>query len=178
MSSNISNVARLWVEFVGFSLATTHNVASVLKGCTILNDFYGGGSLGMVNGPVTSTLEDCIVYGSVFGAGYSASLPTVEVDQIGFQSEPYYYENLGNYRTGVKGPTTTYRWEHADAISIDNVNHILYTTVELDGLGKVIGDVEVRIYGNTKVFGSVYGGGNQGEVDGNTKVIVNQEHHE
>ena len=178
MSSNISNVARLWVEFVGFSLATTHNVTSVLKGCTILNDFYGGGSLGKVDGPVTSTLDSCIVYGSVYGAGYSASLPTVEVDQIGFQSEPYYYESLGTYRTGVKGPTTTYRWEHAGSISIDNANHILYTTVDLDGLGKVIGDVEVRIYGKTRVFGSVYGGGNQGEVEGNTKVIINQEHQE
>ena len=178
MSSNISNVARLWVEFVGFSLATTHNVTSVLKGCTILNDFYGGGSLGKVDGPVTSTLDSCIVHGSVFGAGYSASLPTVEVDQIGFQSEPYYYESLGTYRTGVKGPTTTYRWEHAGSISIDNANHILYTTVDLDGLGKVIGDVEVRIYGKTRVFGSVYGGGNQGEVEGNTKVIINQEHQE
>ncbi len=178
MSSNVENVARLWVEFVGFSLATTHNVTSVLKGCTILNDFYGGGSLGKVEGPVTSTLDSCIVHGSVFGAGYSASLPTVEVDQIGFQTEPYYYESLGTYRTGVKGPTTTYRWEHAESFGIDNTNHILYTTVDLDGLGKVIGDVELRVYGKTKVFGSVYGGGNQGEVEGNTKVIVNQEHQE
>ncbi len=173
MSSNVENVARLWVEFVGFSLATTHNVTSVLKGCTILNDFYGGGSLGKVEGPVTSTLDSCIVHGSVFGAGYSASLPTVEVDQIGFQTEPYYYESLGTYRTGVKGPTTTYRWEHAESFGIDNTNHILYTTVDLDGLGKVIGDVELRVYGKTKVFGSVYGGGSQGEVEGNTKVIVN-----
>jgi hypothetical protein len=142
-----------------------------------LNDFYGGGSLGKVTGNVTSTLDSCTVYGNVFGAGFSASLPTVEVDDIGFSVEPYYYTALGTYRTGVKGPTTTYKWEQKENIGtgIDETNHILYTTENLKDLGKVKGNVEVRIYGLTRVWGSVYGGGNQGEVDGNTKVIVNQD---
>ncbi len=175
MSDNKTNVARIFVEFVKFSLATTRGVTSTLTGCTILNDFYGGGSLGKVDGNVLSTLKDCIVHGSVFGAGFSASLPDVEVDSIGFKTEPYYYEQLGTYRTGVKKATTTYKWEEGASISIDTTNHILYTTEDLDELGKVIGNVEVRIYGNSKIFGNIYGGGNQGVVDGDTKVIVNQE---
>ena len=175
MSDNKTNVARIFVEYVKFSLATTRGVTSTLTGCTILNDFYGGGSLGKVDGNVLSTLKDCIVHGSVFGAGFSASLPDVEVDSIGFKTEPYYYDQLGTYRTGVKKATTTYKWEHGGSISIDKTNHILYTTEDLNDLGKVIGNVEVRIYGNSKIYGNVYGGGNQGVVGGDTKVIVNQE---
>lgn len=35
------------------------------------------------------------------------------------------------------------------------------------------GNTEVKIMGQTKVLGNIYGGGNMGEVEGNTKVIVN-----
>lgn len=202
MSGNASNVARLFVEFVGFSLATTRNVTSTLTDCTVTGNFYGGGSLGKVDGPVTSSLESCTVKGNVYGAGFSASLPTVEVDSIGFRVEPYYYTDFGTYRIGVKGPTTTYTWEHGNAISIDNTNHILYTTENLDktNLGSVSDNVSLTIKGNstvkgsvfgggeeskvngsttvfikdrTKVLGNIYGGGNMGEVGGDTKVIIN-----
>ena len=88
MSSNTSNVARLFVDYVSFSLATTRDVTSKLTDCTItknalgsldlfsqsVGNFYGGGNLGMVDGPVKSTLTNCTVEGSVFGAGYSASM--------------------------------------------------------------------------------------------------------
>ena len=204
MSGNIGNVARLFVEFVGFSLATTRDVTSNLKECTITGSFYGGGSLGKVDGPVTSVLDSCLVKGSVYGAGYSASLPTVEVDSIGFRVEPYYYTDMGTYRTGVKGVTTTYTWEQGSSISIDKTNHILYTTADLSktNLGSVSENVSLTIEGNstvkgsvfgggeesavggstfvfinerTKVFGNIYGGGNMGEVGGDTKVIINGE---
>ena len=202
MSGNASNVARLFVEHVGFSLATTRDITSNLEECTINGSFYGGGSLGKVDGPVTSVLNSCVVKGNVYGAGYSASLPTVEVDSIGFRVEPYYYTDMGTYRTGVKGVTTTYTWEHGSSISIDKTNHILYTTVDLSktNLGSVSHDVSLTIEGRsivkgsvfgggeesavggstfvfinerTKVFGSIYGGGNMGEVSGDTKVIIN-----
>ena len=203
-SGNTSNVARLFVDFVGFSLATTRDVTSNLKECTITGSFYGGGSLGKVDGPVTSVLDSCLVKGNVYGAGYSASLPTVEVDSIGFRVEPYYYTDMGTYRTGVKGVTTTYTWEQGSSISIDNTNHILYTTADLSktNLGSVSQDVSLTIEGNStvkgsvfgggeesavggstfvfineraKVFGNIYGGGNMGEVSGDTKVIINGE---
>lgn len=187
MSSNTDNVARLFVDFVGFSLATTRNVTSSLTGCTITGNFYGGGSLGKVEGNVTSTLTNCKVDGSVFGAGYSASLPTVEVMNTGgFPTEPYYYTDLGTYRTAVLPATTTYTWEHAtpeefNNKKVDNTNHILYTTADLTTLGAVTGNVILTIDGNTvadedgkvmTVAKSVYGGGEESDVLGNTKVTM------
>ena len=177
MSDNKTNVARILIDFVKFSLATTHGVTSTLTGCTINNNFYGGGSLGKVDGPATSTLTNCTVRGNVFGAGYSASLPTVEVDSIGFRVEPYYYEGLGTYRTGVKGATTTYKWEHGETIGINKTNHILYTTENLEhtNLGSVSGAVTLTITGNSVIgtagdptTGNVYGGGDQSTVNNAT----------
>ena len=194
MSDNKTNVARIFVEYVKFSLATTYSVTSTLKNCIIDSNFYGGGSLGKVAGNVTSVLESCTVKGNVFGAGYSASLPDVVVDAIGFELEPYYYEALGTYRTGVKYKNnndykpTKYTWQHGDAISIDKTNHILKTTENLDksNLGSVSGVVELILKGNTVVgtleygnlkpnTGNVYGGGDESYVtgdNGNTTVIL------
>ena len=215
MSGNTDNCARIFVEYVKFSLATTHWVTDTLTGCTITGNFYGGGSLGKVEGDVSSVLDSCIVKGNVYGAGQAATLPTVEVDDInGFLVEPYYYEDLGTYRRGVKRPTTTYHWESmapgtTPPININTSTQTLYTTEDLNKreLGSVKGNVtltikgnsmvfgsvfgggeesmvvkpentdkgntEVQILGKTKVLGNIYGGGNMGEVEGNTKVIVN-----
>ena len=178
MSGNASNVARIFVDYVKFSLATTRNVTSTLTNCTITGNFYGGGSLGKVAGTITSTLDGCTVKGNVFGAGYSASLPDVIVDAIGFEIEPYYYTALGTYRTGVKyvvddpdfnhelisGTTThkyaptTYTWEHKNTVNntgsaINKTNHILYTQENLDksNLGSVAGNVSLTIKGNSKI---------------------------
>ena len=179
MSNNTTNVARILIDFVKFSLATTRNVTSTLTNCTVTSNFYGGGSLGKVDGPVTSTLDSCTVNGNVYGAGFSASLPTVEVDSIGFRVEPYYYTELGTYRTGVKGQTTTYTWEHGNDISVDNANHILYTTENLNTLGTVTGEVSLTITGDSRIgvendeaSGHVFGGGEESKVDGNTSVIL------
>lgn len=180
MSDNKTNVARILVDFVKFSLATTRNVTSTLTNCIVTGNFYGGGSLGKVEGDVTSTLDSCTVNGNVYGAGFSASLPTVEVDSIGFRTEPYYYEALGTYRTGVKGQTTTYNWEHGNANSVDNTNHILYTTEDLGALGTVTGNATLTITGNSRIgtvendeaSGHVFGGGEESKVDGNTSVIL------
>ena len=156
-----------------FSLATCRDVTSTLTGCKITDNFYGGGSLGKVDGPVTSTLTNCEVLGNVFGAGFSASLPNVEVDQIGFATEPYYYTDLGTYREGVKGSTTTYTWQKKTGSSwVDNNNHILYTNEDLTALGAVTGNATLNIQGTTTVAHSVYGGGEESGVEGNTEVNV------
>lgn len=195
MSSNVDNVARIFVDFVKFSLATTGNVTSTLTDCTVTSNFYGGGSLGKVAGTVTSTLTNCTVLGNVYGAGFSASLPIVEVDSISFRVEPYYYENLGTYRTGVKSPAcTTYTWAQTPdnarianaanndaktARAIDKTNHILYTddTLSKTNLGSVSGAVTLTLKGNTTVgtlddddnlvegTGNVYGGGDESSVN-------------
>ena len=173
MSGNVDNVARIFVDYVGFSLAICNNVTSSLTGCTITGNFYGGGSLGKVEGNVTSTLTDCSVNGSVFGAGFSGSIPTVEVDAKGFETEPYYYKELGTYRTGVKGNTTTYTWQHGSSISVDNNKHILYTTEDLSSLGTVTGKATLNIGAGTTVTGNVYGGGESSDATGDVEVNVN-----
>ena len=168
MSSNTQHVARLLIDFVSFSLATTHSVTSKLTGCIITGNFYGGGSLGKVDGTVTSTLNGCTINGSVFGAGYSAKLPTVEVMNTGgFAKAPFYDNNLGVYMDPTFPTTETYTWQQrTDGISvnstdtaIDKTNHILYTTEDLTTLGTVTGNVTLNIEGTTKVSGDVYGGG-------------------
>ena len=191
MSSNKDNVCRLYVDYVSFSLATTRDVTSKLTDCTITKDalgsldlfnqcvgnFYGGGNLGMVAGPVRSTLTNCTVEGSAFGAGYSASLPPVAVMNNSFQTEPFYDSNLGAYLDAVMPSTTTYTWQHRDVVNstataIDNTNHILYTTADLTSLGAVTGTATLTIDGTTTVAESVYGGGEESGVDGNTIVTV------
>ena len=169
MSGNVDNCARIFVEYVKFSLATCRNVTSTLTGCKITGNFYGGGSLGKVDGPVTSTLTNCEVQGSAFGAGFSASIPSVEVDAIGFETQPYYYEDLGTYRKGVKGSTTPYTWQKKTGDSwVDNTNHILYTNEDLTTLGTVTGKATLTINGTTTVAKSVYGGGEESGVGDGT----------
>lgn len=183
MSGNADNCARIFVEYVKFSLATTHSVTSTLTDCIITGNFYGGGSLGKVAGNVTSTLDGCTVNGNVFGAGFSANLPPVEVDAIGFAIEPYYYNELGTYRTGVKGATTTYTWEQKSSmtnpVGIDPDKPILYTKENLakSNLGSVAGNVTLTIKGYSVIGtagdttkGNVFGGGEQSYV---TPSIVN-----
>ncbi len=191
MSGNKDNVCRLYVDYVSFSLATTRDVTSKLTDCTITKDalgsldlfnqcvgnFYGGGNLGMVAGPVKSTLTNCTVEGSAFGAGYSASLPPVAVMNNSFQTEPFYDSNLGAYLDAVMPSTTTYTWQHRDEVNttetaIDNTNHILYTTADLTSLGAVTGTATLTIDGTTTVAESVYGGGEESGVGGDTEVTV------
>jgi hypothetical protein len=176
MSANADNCARLFIEYVTFSLAKTKNVTSNLTGCTITGNFYGGGSLGKVEGPVTSTLRGCTVNGSVFGAGYSASLPTVAVDSIGFRVEPYYYDALGSYRKGVKGPTTNYTWDYkttvnSTATAVDTTKHVLYTSEDLNTLGTVTGKVTLNIEEGTTITNDVFGGGESS--NSTDSVVVN-----
>ena len=199
MSDNASNVARLFVDYVSFSLATTHDVTSKLTDCTIttqplgslelfsqsVGNFYGGGNLGMVDGPVKSTLTNCTVEGNVFGGGYSATLPSVAVMNNSFQTEPFYDTNLGAYLDAKLPTTVAYTWEHVTEAEfsnkqIDTDNHILYTTEDLTGLGAVTGNVTLTIDGNTtltngkvmSVAKSVYGGGEESNVEGNTSVNI------
>ena len=191
-SDNTLNVARLFIDYVSFSLATTHDVTSKLTDCTITTDelggfdlfhqcvgnFYGGGNLGKVDGPVKSTLVNCKVAGNVFGAGYSASLPTVAVMNNAFQTEPKYDDDLGAYLDAELPSTTPYTWQHRNevnsaATAIDKTKHILYTTEDLNTLGAVTGDVALTVNGTTTVGKSVYGGGEESSVGGNTYVTIN-----
>lgn len=168
-----TNVARLFVNYLSFSLATTGNVTSTLTGCKVTGNFYGGGSLGKVNGNVTSTLTNCTLEQNAFGAGFSATLPTVDVMNTGgFTTEPEYDPDGGVYSQGVFPGTTTYTWKQAASPSIDKKNSILYTTADLTTLGTITGNVALTIDGSTTVNGNVYGGGEESNVNGNTNVNI------
>ena len=162
MSNNTQNVARLLIDFVSFSLATTRNVTSKLTGCTITGNFYGGGSLGKVDGPVTSILDGCTVNGNVFGAGFSATLPTVDVMNTGgFIEAPFFNSQLGIYMDPTYPETVTYNWQqrtdgkivNSTDLAIDKKNHILYTNIDLNksNLGSVSGAVTLTLKGDTQV---------------------------
>lgn len=187
MSGGFSNVARVMINHVGFSLATTHGVTSSLKHCVVEENFYGGGSLGKVVGNVTSTLDSCTVMGNAFGAGYSATLKNVKVMNTGgFVTEPYYIGEAGVYQDGVFPASVEYTWEHrgvvnSTATAIDETNHILYTEEDLTTLGTVEGNVTLTLKGNTIIgtesvttTGHVYGGGDESAVTGNTSVKLQQ----
>ena len=167
------------MNYASLSLATSRNVTSTLTGCTISDNFYGGGKLGKVDGNVTSTLTDCTVTGSVFGAGYSALAPTVNVfTREGFTVEPLYDGNSGTYTEGEFPTYTTYTWKHAASVSAgnefedDDDNHFILTTEDMTTLGTVTGAVTLTIKGNSTVGGNVFGGGNESPSNANTSVIL------
>ena len=194
MSGNADNCCRLWIEYVKFSLARTHNVTSTLTGCTIDSNFYGGGSLGKVEGNDTSILDSCIVKGNVFGAGYSATVPQVPVmNRGGFIVPPDYDQNTGSYLPATFPDTVHYTWAPAagDVINSnetarDTNAHILYTLEDLNALGTVQGNVTLTLKGNTTVgtlvgdvlkpgTGNVFGGGDMSgvlQIDASTPAQV------
>lgn len=172
--------ARLFVKFASFSLAQCNDVYSTLKKCTIEENFYGGGNLGKVTGTATSVLEDCTIKGDVYGAGYSASLPTVDVRDAGFATNPNYNAKSGMFEPGVFSGTTTFNWQNATAAgkTLTNGNsgsdletHVLYTNTVLTNLGEVA-HTKLTIKGGTTVGKSVYGGGEESGVGGDTEVNV------
>ena len=187
-SDNTLNVARLFVDYVSFSLATTYDVTSKLSGCTITKDnlgsldlfeectgnFYGGGSLGKVAGNVKSTLTNCTIAGNVFGAGYSATLPKVSVMAKTFQRIPSYDENTGAYTEAILPTTEEYTWVHHNNAStaIDTQKKELYTTENLNELGTVTGQVTLNIDGTTAITGNVYGGGQSSDATSDVEVNV------
>jgi len=188
---------RFFVKFASFSLAQCNNVTSTLTGCTIDENFYGGGSRGKVKGTVTSVLDGCKVKGNVFGAGYSGTPDPVPVRSDGFTDVPTFDGGSGMFKLGVFSSTTNYDWKHNNSypssegaygfmndegnfdINGDNV----VTTVDITSanLGSVEGSVNLTIKGDSKIGtdgdntkGNVYGGGDASYVRGSgNKITVN-----
>ena len=178
-------VFRTYFYAAQFSATNTGPITNNLTDCKILTNFYGGGNLGGVKGDVTSTLSgNTHVEGSVFGAGYSASVPEVTI-----------YENdktppTVNVYTGIiipspesSGTSTTYTWTNKTslggntlstsspkAMNVDGVNYF-YTEESLENLGTVTGTVRLNIEGTTAIEGDVFGGGESSNASGN--IVVN-----
>ena len=193
-----ANGARFYIMFASFSLAQCNNVTSTLTGCTINENFYGGGSLGKVTGKVTSILENCKVKGNVYGAGYSATLPTIEVRNEGFSKIPVFNSASGMFEMGEKSGTTTFNWQHKEnypnngtagfltddgSYSIsEGTNVVTKVDITPSNLGSVAGNVSLTLKGNTVVgtegvstTGNVFGGGAMSVANGNVSVTLQDE---
>lgn len=194
-------VNRSYYFSAQFATTNTGLVTNTLKDCIVKKNFYGAGYLGGVNGNVFSTLTDTEVRGSAYGGGYSASTPEVKIYNKD-KSYPVVDVYTGYIAPSTGGTYRSYIWSNDPSLSTNNPagDGIFFTEVPLVDLGKVTGNVDFTIKGNstvggsifgggdestvsgntlvkvldqTKVFGNVYGGGNMGEVGGNTKVIIN-----
>ena len=173
---------RGFIKWIQFGITTTGNVVNTLNNCTVEHNFYGGGNLASVNGTVTSTLTNTTVKGSAYGAGYSAAIPTFHVHDkstvsfpsitagvitdghIDYDSREFEWTNdLNGMSESDRKASPTYeiggKW-------------YCYTWNSLENLGTVMGTATLNIEGTTTVGGSVYGGGEESGVDGDTEVNV------
>ena len=178
-------IFRTYLYAAQFSATNTGPITNNLNGCKVLTSFYGGGNLGGVIGDVTSTLTDTEVLGSAFGAGYSASVPEVTIynkDKIAPTINVY--TGLITPTLEGSGTSTTYTWTNETSLGgktlstsdptvldVDGKNYF-YTEVPLVNLGAVTGLVTLNVKGTTTVKHSVYGGGEESGVNGNTTVNV------
>ena len=190
-------IFRTYMYSVQFAATDTGPITNNLTDCKVLTNFYGGGNLGGVKGSVTSTLSgNTHVEGSVFGAGYSASVPEVTIYNKD-KTPPTI-----NVYTGTITPTpdpdpkshgTTYTWCYKnkttnvvipsgvvipDGVGTSNPafeyegRKYFYTEESLENLGTVTGKVTLNIEGTTTVDKSIYGGGEESGVAGDTEVNV------
>ena len=167
---------RFYVKYASFSKAIVHNVTSELTNCHITGDFYGGGSLGLVDGTATSTLDGCTVEGSVYGGGYSATIPTIDVVSGGFTTNPGYNSKAGLFTPGVMSDSVPYKWDYVESLSngtvyidpaqpnINNANNTIYTNQVLTNLG-VVSNVNLTITGNTYVKGDIHTYDESGQIN-------------
>lgn len=192
--SNTATVGRLYVYYSTLSVAKTNSVTSTLTGCTIKENFYGGGNLGSVNGDIVSSLTDCTVNGSAYGAGCSSTPPTAKVYDT--PTDANFTGSKYNTSTGIFEPTDypdiiEYTWSNtkgsnSEALVDEDIEgsteqkhwiHVDYdpatsTGINLNDLGVVTGEVTLTIDGTSTVDGSVYGGGEESAVGANTNVNV------
>ena len=182
--------ARFYIKFVSFSLAQCNDVYSTLTGCTVNENFYGGGSLGKVTGTVTSVLDNCTVKGNAFGAGFSATLPSIPVRDAGFAQNgsayliPKFNSSSGMFEPGTFSGTTDFSWKHVESYpseggaGFDGTQVITTQNIDNANLG-LVQLANLTLKGNTKVgtegdvaTGNVYGGGAMSAVNSNATVTI------
>ena len=213
---------RTYVHWAQFGTTRTGDVTSTLTDCVVLQDFYGGGNLGFVAGNATSTLQgNTIIYGSAFGGGYSAAIPSFRCydlsravfptrdysgvmhnGQLETEEIPYVQDGEGNdiYYEWINEIPDDWSMPPGFTLSTDNPifeypansgHWYCYTTKSLENLGVVQGNTVLNVNGNTKIYGrkksevgdepdpealefagAAFGGGNESDVMGNSKVTV------
>lgn len=193
-------VFRTYFYAAQFSATNTGPITNNLTDCKVLKNFYGGGNLGGVKGDVTSKLMGTThVDGSVFGAGYSASIPEVTIyNRDKTPPTINIYTGIITPTPETSGTSTTYTWTHETSlggqtlsktnptVTVGDKNYF-YTEESLTNLGSITGNISLTLEGDAtvegKVFkkdgtedttktGGVYGGGDESIVSGNTTVTL------
>lgn len=200
-------VARTYQHWAQFGSTRTGNIENNLTGCVIDGDFYGGGSLGNVGGgnvlgdkSVVSTLTSDTIYGNVFGAGYSAEIPSFQAHDkttisfpkrdaaglvvpasISYDPKKYTWcykvSDSETIPPGITIPSTATTTNPTFQFPANSGHWYCLTTKTLVDLGQVSGDVTLILQGETVVgtegdstTGNVFGGGAMSGVTGNTTV--------
>ena len=194
-SGNSKVITRSYYYWASFSKTTVAPVTNTITDCTFNGNFYGGGNLGAVDSPtsstnpaISSTLSGhTVVHGSVFGAGFSASATSFKVhdktsvvypyrDNSGFIHDGSLdYEKISVeplvYKEYTWINTIPTEWGKTASTSSPTFDYkgkyYCFTPVSMEGLGTVTGNVELTIKGNTIVEGKVFN--EDGSVD-DTKI--------
>ena len=169
-----TGVARFYTGYAAFSLAQTGNVFNYLDGCTVENDFYGGGCQGKVSGTVTSELTGCNIGGSAFGGGFKPASTTVEVYPTTQPTYSQYRKETGLFSDFGKVEPEIYTWQAGPAGTSSQADKVLYTNVDLTTSGQVTGAISITVDGGT-VGKNVFGGGNESESQNNATVVIKGE---
>ena len=166
-SNSAQHVGRLYFRHAKLSTAKTHTVSSTLTGCTVNNNYYGGGFVGSVEGTATSVLDSCTINGSVFAGGNSGTAPKARVyDMVSSSDLPTYISGVYiNTNKNLKATSEEYTWTNDQSIRsgnkyINEDSHLIYSATSLSDLGRCA-STNLTIKGTTLVHGSVYGGGNE-----------------
>ena len=100
-------------------------------------------------------------------------------DGNGGYKVPSYNKYSGMFEPGEVSGTTEFHWKHVNSlsnnttnISVSNDTNYVHTTVDLNSLGSVNGNITLTLKGNTTVTGSVFGGGEESAVNGDVDVQV------
>lgn len=167
---------RGFIRWIQFGLTETGDVSNTLNDCIINTNFFGGGNRGNVKGNVTSILDNTQIKGNVFGAGYSASIPTFKVHDKSLVTYPS-IDKSGTLTNGeVLHGSIVYEWTNdypkkgdgSEYSNTDKKNNptfseevvengetktkwYCYTWNSLENLGVVTGAVKLTLQGETKV---------------------------
>lgn len=200
-------VNRTYFYAAQYSATNTGTVSNTLTDCKVKTNFYGAGLLGGVKGivnaqgvkvGVVSELTDTRVYGSVFGAGYSADVPKLYIYKRD-KEPPTIDVYTGVVTPQSEGTFDVYKWSNEGttgspitytegANGVDIFNYY-YTEIPLVNLGTVEGNVTLTIKGNSTIgtllengtlkpkTGNVFGGGDESAVDGSIVVKLHDGTH-
>lgn len=167
--SNDYSVARTYRHDAKFAATEVQKVTSELTRCTVMQDFYGGGNLGAVLGDVNSKLVNTTVWGSAYGGGFSATIPSFNVHDKSTVIYPY-RDYAGYYHAGSLDyerdgdDIRYYKWIHelpegVTGVDVDHPNFeyegkwYCYTEESLTDLGRVEGNTVLTIDGASKIYG-------------------------